>query len=120
MQIQTTVDANWKGALSAGALVLDVCAVFVGGADAHDVPLFMHVYPGRGVQANLTNCLPDCPKMPDAEQIIAGAGSALLYFTKSSASEQRDTVCVLRNTAAMQFTAVYRLVVWGAVWHCCG
>ena len=42
-----------------------------GGNDVHDVPLFLHVYPGRGVQHNLTNCLPDCPKMPDADQIIA-------------------------------------------------
>lgn len=36
-----------------------------------EVPWFLHVYPGRGIQSNLTDCLPDCPKMPNAEQIIA-------------------------------------------------
>jgi hypothetical protein len=42
-----------------------------GGGGVDGVPLFMHVYPGRGIQRNLTDCLPDCPKMPDADQIIA-------------------------------------------------
>jgi hypothetical protein len=32
----------------------------------------MHVSAaGRGVQHNQTNCLPDCPRLPDMEQIIA-------------------------------------------------
>ena len=44
------------------------------GKNANDVqtlPWFLHVYPSRGVQPNQTNCLPDCPRLPNMEQIIA-------------------------------------------------
>jgi len=36
-----------------------------------DIPWFLHVYPGRGIQPNETDCLPNCPRPPNMEQIIA-------------------------------------------------
>jgi hypothetical protein len=36
-----------------------------------DLPWFMHVYPGTGIYPNNTDCLPNCPRLPDMEQIIA-------------------------------------------------
>ena len=34
-------------------------------------PWFLHVYPGTGIYANNTDCLPDCPRLPDMDLIIA-------------------------------------------------